>query len=253
MDLLAGGELFSMLGKEGIFLERSAMIYIAEIVLALEYLHSRGILHRDLKPENILLGADGHLCLTDFGLAKDFQWNNGDNIDGEEQRASTICGTQEYMAPEMVARKGYGKAADFWSLGCIAYEMLSGKPPFQSRRGSKDLFRKIMCERVRMPSGASAAACKLLKGLLNRNAVARLGATKGTMFQVGGVAQLKQEHFFTGLNWHRLELKDIDAPVLLKVKDENDLRHFHNKFINMTIPRSVIELSSNEFCQHKCS
>lgn len=252
MDFLAGGELFYMLGREGIFLERHAMIYIAEIVLALEHLHSLGILHRDLKPENILLGADGHLCLTDFGLAKDFRWNNCGDVDGEEYRAMTICGTQEYMAPEMVARKGYGKAADFWSLGCIAYEMLSGTPPFLSRKGSKDLFNKIMCERVRMPGGASSAACKLLKGLLNRNAVARLGATKGTMFHVGGVAQLKQECFFTGLDWHRLERKDIDAPILLNIKDENDLSHFHSKIILMNIPHSVTECS-NEFLPDKSS
>jgi len=115
MDFLAGGELFLRLGREGIFLEKTAAFYIAEIVLALEHLHSKGILHRDLKPENILLSLDGHLCITDFGLAKDFQWDDGEVK--EDGKALTVCGTQEYMAPEMVARKGYGKAADWWSLG----------------------------------------------------------------------------------------------------------------------------------------
>lgn len=102
---------------------------------------------RDLKPENILLCNDGHICLTDFGLAKDFgiQWSDQDGNDDQE-RARTICGTQEYMAPEMVASKGYGKAADYWSLGCIFYEMLSGLPPFSSKQGAKELFRKIMRE-----------------------------------------------------------------------------------------------------------
>ena len=99
-----------------------------------------------LKPENILLGSDGHCRLTDFGLAKDFTGSSSDN---EDERARTLCGTMEYMAPEMVARKWYGKGADFWSLGCIAYEMLSGLPPFSSKKGSKDLFRKIMNERIR--------------------------------------------------------------------------------------------------------
>ena len=126
MDFLAGGELFLRLGRQGIFLEKTAAFYIGEIILALEHLHSRGILHRDLKPENILLSTDGHLCITDFGLAKDFRWDDGDgdtNGNGggsggnEDGRALTVCGTQEYMAPEMVARKGYGKAADWWSLG----------------------------------------------------------------------------------------------------------------------------------------
>jgi p70 ribosomal S6 kinase len=98
MDFLAGGELFLRLGREGIFLEKDAAFYLAEIILSLDHLHSQGILHRDLKPENILLCNDGHICLTDFGLAKDFgpNWNDQD-ADGD--RARTICGTQEYMAP----------------------------------------------------------------------------------------------------------------------------------------------------------
>jgi len=136
MDFLAGGELFLRLGREGIFLEKTAAFYLAEIILALEFLHNLGILHRDLKPENILLGEDGHVCLTDFGLAKDFSSTGGFVNEEDESRASTVCGTQEYMAPEMVARKGYGRAADFWSLGCIAYEMLSGLPPFTSKLGA---------------------------------------------------------------------------------------------------------------------
>ena len=189
MDFCAGGELFLKLGKEGIFMERTAAFYLAEITLALEHLHSVHVLHRDLKPENILLGSDGHCCLTDFGLAKETTGGDSD----EDGRARTLCGTMEYMAPEMVARKWYGKGADFWSLGCIAFEMLSGEPPFSSKKGSKELFRKIMSERVRMPDGASAGACKLLKGLLNRAPEKRLGAARGTMFEVGGVGALKQQ------------------------------------------------------------
>jgi serine/threonine protein kinase len=135
----------------------------------------------------------------------------------------------------MVARKGYGKAADFWSLGCIAYEMLAGDTPFRVGRnqGSKELFRKIMNDRVRMPDGSSAAACRLLKGLLNRNALARLGASKGTMFQVGGVAELKQIDFFAGLDWGKLELKEIDPPEALAVDHDEDLRHFHDEYVRI--------------------
>jgi len=249
MDFLAGGELFLRLGREGVFLERTAAFYLGEIILALEHLHSRGILHRDLKPENILLSSDGHLCLTDFGLAKMFD----ENLSGED-RAKTVCGTQEYMAPEMVARKGYGKAADFWSLGCIAYEMLAGDTPFRVGRnqGSKELFRKIMNDRVRMPDGSSAAACRLLKGLLNRNALARLGASKGTMFQVGGVAELKQIDFFAGLDWGKLELKEIDPPVSLDVDHDEDLRHFHDEFTGMALPRSVTEMNKEHFLPKRC-
>jgi hypothetical protein len=103
MDFLAGGELFLRLGREGIFLEKDAAFYLAEIILGVDHLHSLGILHRDLKPENILLCNDGHICLTDFGLAKDFGPNWNDQDEGNE-RARTICGTLEYMAPGTFSR-----------------------------------------------------------------------------------------------------------------------------------------------------
>ncbi|KAL9179340.1 hypothetical protein ACHAXT_008630 [Thalassiosira profunda] len=249
MDFCAGGELFLKVAREGHFREKTAAFYLAEITLALEHLHSVNVLHRDLKPENILLGSDGHCCLTDFGLAKDF---TGAGENGDEDRARTLCGTMEYMAPEMVARKWYGKGADYWSLGCIAYEMLSGLPPFSSKKGSKELFKKIMNERIRMPDGASAAACKLLKGLLNRDAGKRLGASKGTMFEIGGVGALKQQPFFSGLDWGKLELKGIDPPEDFSVDNDEDLRHFHDEFVKMTLPRSVKEMSKLDFLPRHC-
>ncbi|KAL7579392.1 hypothetical protein ACA910_014062 [Epithemia clementina (nom. ined.)] len=273
MDFLAGGELFCRIGREGIFLEKTAAFYLAEIVLALDHLHTMGVLHRDLKPENILLGSDGHVCLTDFGLAKDFgpretdQTNSNsagtsgqqpESAQSDEEiedslRALTICGTQEYMAPEMLARQGYGRAADYWSLGCIAYEMLSGLPPFQRKRneGSKDLFRKIMSEKVKMPPGASAEACKLLKGLLNRNVQTRLGTAKSTMFETGGVAGLKAQKFFVVkggiVDWELLQKKQVPPPENLSVEGDEDLQHFHSEFTTMALPRSVLEMSHDEF------
>ncbi|GAX23102.1 hypothetical protein FisN_25Lh061 [Fistulifera solaris] len=248
MDFLAGGELFLRLGREGIFLEKTAAFYLGEIILAIDHLHSLGILHRDLKPENILLGADGHVCVTDFGLAKDFSTVGG--FDDEENRALTICGTQEYMAPEMLSGQGYGRSADYWSLGCIAYEMLAGLPPFKSKDGRKELFRKIMSEKVKMPSGSTAEACRLLKGLLNRNVQKRLGAAKSTMFEVGGVAALKNEPFFKHLNWEYLTNKQIEPPQVFSVQDDQDLKHFHQEFTDMALPRSVVLMSKDEFTAH---
>ncbi len=149
----------------------------------------------------------------------------------------------------MVARKGYGRAADYWSLGCIAYEMLSGLPPFTSKMGTKELFRKIMTERVKMPQGSTAAACKLLKGLLNRNAQARLGAAKSTMFEVGGVAALKQAEFFRHIEWEKLERKEIPPPAEFQVDHDEDVRHFHNEYVCISSSINGIEhFSLTPFC-----
>ena len=149
-------------------------------------------------------------------------------------------------APEMVAKKGYGKAADYWSLGCIAYEMLNGLPPFSSKGGNKELFRRIMSEKVKMPVGSTAAACKLLKGLLNRNPDKRLGSAKSTMFEVGGVAGLKQQPFFANIDWIKLDSKQLKPPYDLNVDHEEDLRNFHNEFTDMPLPRSVKEMTKDD-------
>ena len=124
MDFLNGGELFYHLNKEKTFSEERIRYHVAEIVLAIETLHKAGIIYRDLKPENILLDGEGHVRLTDFGLSK-----QGIFKDSEEQ-AFTICGTPEYLAPEIIRGEGHGCAVDWWSLGALMYEMHTGKPPF---------------------------------------------------------------------------------------------------------------------------
>ena len=251
MDFLAGSELFLRLGKEGIFFEKDAAFYLGEIILALDHLHGLGIIHRDLKPENILLGSDGHVCITDFGLAKHFTAGLNDPADGseEEQRALTICGTNEYISPEMLSRQGYGKASDYWSLGCIAYEMLASRPPFVRKKNesTKQLFSRIMSEKVKMPQGASADACKLIKGLLTRNVQNRLGNQRSTMFEVGGVSALKRQPFFKNIDWDLLEKKEVDPPQKFSIDHAEDLQHFHEEFTQMELPRSVLYMSQDNW------
>eukprot|EP01034_Spumella_vulgaris_P040407 gene40407-49973_t len=133
MDFLSGSELFYHLKRRGIILEKEVVFYMAEMIVAIDFLHNKGIIHRDLKPENVLLRNDGHVCITDFGLAKEI---------GDGNFARTLCGTSEYMAPEMLIRNGYGKAVDWWSLALLS-EMLSGKAPFTAKT-SKELDRKIL-------------------------------------------------------------------------------------------------------------
>ena len=150
------------------------------------------------------MDEDGHVVVTDFGLAK--------MVGSDEERHRTLCGTDAYMAPEMIARRSYGKAVDFWSLGILIFEMLTGKPPF-SHRETKELHRKILTEKVKWPQFIGPAAIKVLRGLLERQVPKRLGAVKATMFEVGGVSALKNHFFFSNIEWQPLSRRECPAPL----------------------------------------
>jgi len=143
----------------------SKRFYLAEIVIALGHLHESGIIHRDLKPENILLDGEGHVAVTDFGLAVE-------QAPGSETRS--FCGTDEYMAPEMIKSEAYGKAVDWWALGALAFEMLTGKPPF-THKNRRELHKRILEGKIKFPSYLSGDACSLIKALMNRDVSKRLG------------------------------------------------------------------------------
>jgi serine/threonine protein kinase len=157
MDFINGGELFFHLRRCTKFTEDRARFYAAEILEALEYLHSQGIIYRDLKPENVLLDCDGHLKLTDFGLSKKFFTG--------EIKAYSFCGTPEYLAPEILKGMGHNQAVDFWSFGALVYEMLAGSPPFYSR--NRDImFRNMLTKPVEMKSYFSQESIDLIRELL---------------------------------------------------------------------------------------
>ena len=144
LDYCAGGELFFHLGKVGRFPEDRAKLYAAEITLALEYIHKKGIIYRDLKPENVLLDNDGNVRLTDFGLSKE-------GVVDHSSGANSFCGTPEYIAPEVLLRQGHGRAVDWWSLGALLFEMICGLPPFYSKN-RETMFQKIMTAELNFPS-----------------------------------------------------------------------------------------------------
>ena len=173
LDYCAGGELFFHLvctlfcrynafhtilsksqGKAGRFPETRAKFYAAEIVLALEYVHSLDVIYRDLKPENVLLDSQGHVRLTDFGLSKE-------GVSDHSSGATSFCGTPEYIAPEVLLRQGHGRAVDWWSLGALLFEMLTGLPPFYSRN-RQTMFEKIMQADLQCPECVSPVAQDLL-------------------------------------------------------------------------------------------
>ncbi|TQE12726.1 hypothetical protein C1H46_001599 [Malus baccata] len=170
----------------GLFRKELGRIYAAEIVSAVAHLHANGIMHRDLKPENILLDADGHAMLTDFGLAKQLE---------ENTRSNSMCGTVEYMPPEIVLGKGHDKAADWWSVGVLLFEMLTGKPHFTGNR--EKIQQKIVKEKIKLPSFLSSEAHSLLKALLQKDPTKRLG--RGPL----GSEDIKRPKWFKPINWKK--------------------------------------------------
>lgn len=160
MEFMPGGELFYHLSRLRRFSEDTARFYIAEVIMGIEYLHSKNIIYRDLKPENILLGLDGHIKLTDFGLSKVVEENNF--------KTRTICGTPEYQAPEIIINSEYDKAVDFWSIGCLMYELISGMPPFHDSDRNV-LKNKILYQNLTFSRIFSEAARNLIDKLLVKN------------------------------------------------------------------------------------
>jgi len=223
LEYCPGGELFFHLGRARRFTEQRARFYAAEILLALEYLHNWDIIYRDLKPENILLDSEGHVKLTDFGLSKE---GIPDNVS-----AHSFCGTPEYLAPEILKRTGHGKAADWWSLGALLYEMLTGMPPFYSRDRDR-LFDKILHSDIRYPAFFSSEAKLILSELMERHQRRRLGAR-------GGGEEVKRHSFWDNLNWTMLEKKQIEPPFRPKLtKDKNGVwgtTNFDPEFTGMPI------------------
>jgi protein kinase X len=195
MDYVTGGEIFGYLRQVNKFPNDVAKFYLAEIILALEYLHRMNIVYRDLKPENILLDSRGHVRLTDFGFSKVVT-----------DRTWTLCGTPEYIAPEIIASKGYGKAVDWWSLGVLLYEMLVGYPPFFDK-DVFGLYQKILTNEIVYPKFLSPAAKDLIKQLLQLDPMKRLGNLRN------GAEDIKNHTFFRGVNWNDIYCKTISAPI----------------------------------------
>lgn len=212
-EWVAGGELFHHLDLEGAFDEPTAMFYAANVLLALEFLHSKGIVYRDLKPENLLLDTQGYIKMADFGFAK-FIGN---------EKTYTICGTPDYQAPEVIMRRGTTKAADYWALGVLVFEMLVGDPPFKSLTGDPwDTFRRTLSGRFYVPNFISDQAANLIYALLQVNPEKRLGSGKD------GANDIKRHKWFSRIDWKALEQKKIPAPIKPRVRNPLDTSNFDN-------------------------
>jgi len=210
MEYVTGGELFTAIRKSNGLNPSHVRIYAAEIILVIEYLHHNNIVHRDLKPENLLIDRYGHLKLTDFGFAKlvrDKTW--------------TMCGTPEYIAPEIILSKGHGKGVDWWSLGVLIFEMLAGYPPFQGD-SNFTVFQKILGGEVVMHSSFDPVAADLISKLLVIDITKRLGCMRG------GAADVKQHPWFAGLDWDALYHKRMTGPLCPSVAASGDTSNYHD-------------------------
>lgn len=204
-----GGELFTRLRGLTMFDEETAKFYAGCVVLAFEYMHSLNFIYRDLKPENLLIHDDGYLKVTDFGFAKDISAG----------RTWTVCGTPDYLAPEIIQSKGHGKGVDWWTVGILIFEMLASHPPFCDEDPMK-VYRKIVHDNLTFPSSMSKEAQNLITKLLERQATRRLGVLKG------GAKLIKKHSWFASIDLEELEKKKITAPYVPRIRGVDDLSNF---------------------------
>ena len=186
MEYAAAKDLFHMIHEHGALRLSQCRAFVVQTVLALDHVHAKGFVYRDLKPENLLVREDGYLRLTDFGFAKALR---------PGERAYTVCGTPDYLAPETLRQQGCTRAADFWAVGVLLFEMLTGYPPFHGQTHS-ELYRRITSGRVRaFPRGFDEDAADLVSRLLRQSEGERIGVG------ADGIQRIRRHPFFKGFSW----------------------------------------------------
>eukprot|EP01026_Neomeris_dumetosa_P053866 TRINITY_DN48201_c0_g1_i7.p1 TRINITY_DN48201_c0_g1~~TRINITY_DN48201_c0_g1_i7.p1 ORF type:complete len:441 (+),score=31.45 TRINITY_DN48201_c0_g1_i7:115-1437(+) len=239
MEFVSGGHMFKKLYEEGIFNEEETRFVSAEIVSAITHLHSLKYAHRDLKPENILLDAEGHVIVTDLGLARDFNAKHG-GVSNTVERSNTLVGTLEYMAPEIVKGDGHGLEVDWWSLGILMYEMLLGQLPWRNKCGKQDKLQKeILTSKIQIkkPWISQSARDLLLNNLLQKDPSKRPSA-----------AQIMRHPFFKGLDWNKLNKRELLSPFRPKVTTSPlDLSNFDKIWTDQSV-KKVLTSESGSPC-----
>ena len=229
-EFLQGGELFFHLRKNSGYKEKAVRFYMAQILLALEYMHNNNYIYRDLKPENILIDKEGNIKLTDFGLSK--------ILPPDENTTYTMCGTAEYLAPEILFGKGYDKTCDWFSFGVVIFEMFCGYHPFKSK-GQK-IDPKIYLRKTYIPDKVGKTARDLIEKLFVCNPQKRLGYKSSD--------EVKNHPFFKGIDFDKVLRKEYKPPFIPKLKDDTDLRYFDENYTQLKVENEKqAEAEEDEF------
>lgn len=227
MEFIQGGELWSYIYEKtdtvkrtsaGGFEMSAVKFYSSNVILAFKYLHDRGIGYRDLKPENLLIDHKGYVKVIDFGFAKKFPYMKNDQ---KHDKTYTLCGTPEYLAPEIVMSKGYDKSVDYWALGCLVYELYLARTPFQADYTTK-IFQNIVASEKNLvfPPKMDPLLVALVKKLLSQNPAFRLGNLSG------GVEDIIRDPFFASVDWAATMAGDVKAPYVPPIGDSLDSSNF---------------------------
>ncbi|GLG97825.1 cAMP-dependent protein kinase catalytic subunit 1 [Gryllus bimaculatus] len=230
MPFVSGGEMFTHLRKFGKFPEEQAKFYASQVVLGLEFLHNVDVVYRDLKPENILIDKTGYLKITDMGFCK--------VVKG---RTWTLCGTPEYIAPEIILSKGYGKPVDWWSFGVLIYEMAAGYPPFYSPDPMK-IYEKIVSGKYRNAGHFSPDIKDMIAHLLTVDLSRRYGNLRG------GPDDIKQHKWFRTLDFLSIVNRKVEPPFVPKTKSPTDTSNFEN-YEELPIEVASVEQLPKEFSE----
>ncbi|KAM8940242.1 cGMP-dependent protein kinase 2 isoform 2-T2 [Pelodytes ibericus] len=222
LEACLGGELWSLLRDRGCFEETIAKFCIGCVTEAFEYLHRTGVMYRDLKPENLLLDSEGYVKLVDFGFAKKI-------FSG--QKTWTFCGTPEYVAPEVILNKGHSFSVDFWSLGILLYELLTGNPPFTGP-DQMMIYNLILqgIEKIEFHKRITRRSEELIRKLCRQNPAERLGNMKN------GIADIKKHRWFNSLDWEGLRARRFPSPLKPELSGPTDHSHFDNYPPDQEIP-----------------
>nr|CAD7412305.1 unnamed protein product [Timema cristinae] len=234
MEACLGGDVFTVLQKHKKFQDNTARFMVACVVEALVFLHDRGFIYRDLKPENLLIDSTGYIKMTDFGFAKRI---------GTSGKTWTFAGTPEYVAPEIILNRGHDRSVDYWALGVLIYELLSGSPPF---RGTDHLKTYgLILKGIESVKGFPKEITKEAKGLIRK--LCRVVPTERLGYQKNGIVDIKNHKWFNDFDWEALKQRSLPAPIVQPVKSNTDTSNFDKYEREKEIPPDEISGWDKDF------